>query len=369
MDLKDDADEATFRSALRDWLVANAATDDRRAWSRALYDAGYAGLTWPTEHGGAGLPARYQAILAEECARAGASDHHNVIGLNMVGPSLIRFGTPAQQATHLRRILTGEDLFCQGFSEPDAGSDLAAVRTRAVPVPGGYMITGEKVWSSYAHLADFCLLLARTGPEASRHAGLTCFLLNLRTAGVTVRPLRMITGDADFGQIVLDDVRVGDDAVLGEPGGGWRVAMTTLAHERGTFGITLTARLVRAFDRLLTTVRDVGAEHDPLVRRTVAELYVDVLALRHTGYRALSTMERSGMPGPESSVLKLHWSHTHQRLVAFAARLAAASGEPTWTAYWQHEQLRSRGNTLEGGTSEVLRGVIAEHVAGLPRSR
>jgi alkylation response protein AidB-like acyl-CoA dehydrogenase len=392
MDLRDTAEQAAFRTGLRDWLrrhrppagprsappsappaapPAARWAEDPRHWGKLLHEAGYAGLTWPTESGGAGLPASYQGIFAEECALAGAPDHHNVIGLNMVGPTLIRYGTASQRERHLGRILSGEHLFCQGFSEPDAGSDLAAVRTRATTVDGGFVVTGEKLWSSYAQLADYCLLLARTDPQAARHAGLTCFLLDMRAPGVTVRPLRMITGDADFGQIILDEVRLPAETVVGEVGAGWQVALTTLAHERGTFGITLTARLAVQFERLLATVRAVGAQHDPVVRQTVAQLYVDLEALRQTGYRALATVERTGAPGPESSVLKLHWSHTHQRLVAFAASLAdgASLAASAWAAYWQRERLRSRGNTIEGGTSEILRGIIAERVAGLPRSR
>jgi alkylation response protein AidB-like acyl-CoA dehydrogenase len=369
MELRDSPEQASFRAGLRDWLRSHApaGTGDPRYWGKLLHEAGYAGLTWPAAYGGAGLPATYQGIFAEECALAGAPDHHNVIGLNMVGPTLIRYGTPDQQARHLRRILSGEHLFCQGFSEPDAGSDLAAVRTNATTVDGGFVVSGEKVWSSYAHLADYCLLLARTEPASARHQGLTCFLLDMRASGVTFRPLRMITGDADFGQIVLDGVWLAADSVVGDAGAGWQVALTTLAHERGTFGITLTARLAVQFERLLATVRAVHAEADPVVRQTVAELYVELEALRQTGYRALATLQRTGAPGPASSVLKLHWSHTHQRLTAFAAELA--SSHPDWGAYWHRERLRSRGNTIEGGTSEILRGIIAERVAGLPRSR
>lgn len=333
-----------------------------------LHEAGYAGLTWPAEYGGAGLPATYQGIFAEECAQVGVPEHPNVIGVNMVGPTLIRYGTPAQREQHLRPILTGEQLFCQGFSEPAAGSDLAAVRTAAVRTAGGFVLTGEKTWSSYAHLADQCLLLARTDAAAPRNRGLTCFLLDMRAPGVTVRPIRMITGEATFALVHLDEVLVPADRVVGEVGAGWRVAMTTLTHERGTFAVTLVARLAVQFERLVATVRAVGATTDPAVRATVARLYADVEALRQTGHRVLSTMERPGAAGPDSAMLKLHWSHTHQRLVAFASELAGAPGGE-WAAYWQRERLRSRGNTIEGGTSEILRGIIAERVAGLPRSR
>ena len=383
MDLRDSPEQARFRARLREWLRhhAPATAPDQpptagpapREWGKLLQAAGYAGLTWPERHGGAGLSPSYQGILAEETALAGVPEQHNVIGLNMVGPTLIAYGTEAQQARHLPRILSGDDLFCQGFSEPDAGSDLAAVRTRALPDGDGFAVTGEKVWSSYALQADHCLLLARTDPDSSRHDGLTCFLLDLTAPGVTVRPLRMITGQADFGQIVLDGVHLPADSVVGKVGDGWRVAMATLAHERGTFGVSLTARLAAQFDRLLATVRAVGAVADPLVRQTVARLHTDLMGLRYLGYRALSTMETTGVPGPESSVLKLHWSQTHQRLVAFAVELLgpprADGATDGWHHYWHQQRLRSRGNTIEGGTSEILRGLVAERVAGLPRSR
>ena len=401
--------ESQFRADLRAWLragltgeqpgrgCANRAWDgDRawdaeqiRAWSTDLYQAGYVGLSWPTEYGGRGMPAVYQAIFAEESAAALAPDHINVIGLNMVGPAIIRYGTPEQKATYLPRILSGEVVFCQGFSEPDAGSDLAAIRTSArrqhassEPAENGYVLNGEKVWSSYAHTADRCLLLARTEADTPDHQALTCFLLDMRAPGVQVRPIRQISGDTDFSQIILTDAVTGADSMLGRIGEGWKVAMTTLAHERGIFGVTLTARLAADFGRLLQTAAAMGADLDPVMRRDIAELHVAVQGLRHTGYRALATLERTGLPGPESSVLKLRWSQANQQLCALAVRalswrgqgsgsdrLAGQDTRPRWAGYWQHELMRSRASSIEGGTSEILRGVIAERVLGLPRSR
>ncbi|MBW4721843.1 acyl-CoA dehydrogenase family protein [Saccharothrix obliqua] len=379
MRLDDSDEERAFRSELRAWLrtAVPAAPDglppqwtdgELRAWSAALHEAGYAGLTWPVEHGGRGLSPAYQAVFAEESALAEAPDQANVIGLNMVGPSIIAHGSEAQRAHHLPRILSGETTFCQGFSEPEAGSDLAALRTRATPVPGGYLLNGHKLWSSYAHLADHCLLLARTDPDAPRHRGLSCFLLDLRAPGVEVRPLRKLSGDDSFSEIVLRDVFTPADSVLGAPGDGWRVAMTTLAHERGTFGIALTARLAVQHARLRRTITAFGADRDPVVRREFAELHVELEGLRHTGYRALATLLRTGEPGPESTVVKLGWSRANQRLTALACRVAARADHP-WYAHWTRERLRARTNTIEGGTSEVLLGVIAERVLGLPRSR
>jgi alkylation response protein AidB-like acyl-CoA dehydrogenase len=385
MRLGDSKDQAVFRARLREWLRAHVpptpsgaprgwAAEDLRTWSKSLWEAGYAGLTWPVEHGGRGLSPAYQAIYAEESALAEAPDHVNVIGLNMVGPVIIRYGTEEQKATYLPRILSGETIFCQGFSEPDAGSDLASVRTRARPESGGYRVDGEKVWSSYAHIADYCLLLARTDPDAAKHRGLTCFLLDMRTPGVRVRPLRQMSGDTDFNQIILTGALAPGASVIGPIGDGWRVALATLAHERGTFGITLTARLAVQLDRLVQTAAAAGADRDSLVRREIADLHVQLQGLRFTGYRALAALERTGEPGPESSILKLRWSQANQRLSALALRLlgpAAAVAGPAafWGGYWQHHGLRARANSIEGGTSEILRGIVAERVLGLPRSR
>jgi alkylation response protein AidB-like acyl-CoA dehydrogenase len=383
--------ESQFRAELRGWLRARMPAGPKgggpgpawdagqaRAWSRSLHQAGYVGLSWPAEYGGRGLPAVYQAIFAEESARARAPEHNNVIGLNMVGPAIIRYGTPEQKATYLPRILSGETVFCQGFSEPGAGSDLAAIRTSARRTgEGGYEVNGEKLWSSYAHAADMCLLLARTDPGASGHEALTCFLLDMRAPGVQVRPITKISGDADFSQIILTGALTPAGSVLGPVGEGWKVAMTTLAHERGTFGVTLAARLAADYARLVRTAAAAGADRDPAMRRELAELYVAVQGLRHTGYRALATLERAGVPGPESSVLKLRWSQAHQQLCGLAVRALSrrdpAAGDQDAMAcragYWQRELLRSRASSIEGGTSEILRGVIAERVLGLPRSR
>lgn len=383
--LGDDEDEREFRVNLRNWLEATVPactgglpparkSEESRAWSKALWTAGYARINWPAEHGGRGLSAAYQAIFAEESALADAPDHGNVIGMNMVGPTILRYGTDEQKRTFLPRILSGESMFCQGFSEPDAGSDLASLRTTGVAGPGRFVLNGEKVWSSYAHLADWCLLLARTEPDAPKHQGLTCFVVDVKTQGISVRPLRQASGDADFNQIVLRDVVVPATAVLGERGDGWRVAMTTLAHERGTFGITLTARLTVQLDRLVRTAKALGMHDDRAVRHEIAELYVETQALRYTGYRALAALERTRRPGPESSVLKLRWSEANQQLCALATRLlganaACAGPSAFWGGYWQKQRLRSRTNTIEGGTSEILRGVIAERVLDLPLSR
>jgi alkylation response protein AidB-like acyl-CoA dehydrogenase len=387
MDFRDTADEAAFRAELRGWLADNLPADwsERepvagrwdeafsREWTRKLAAAGYAGLTWPREYGGASAPYSYQGIYLEETARAQAPDHIGVIGLGMAGPTIIVHGRPDQKDFFLRRILTGEIVFCQGFSEPGSGSDLASLRTQAVLDGDHYVVNGQKVWSSFAHIADWCILLTRSEPGSAKHAGLTYLLVDMHSPGVEVRPLRQITGDPEFNEIFFTDVRVPVGNVLGEVGRGWQVAMTTLLHERGTLGFALTARLEQLFGRLLETARRVGAD-DPVVRDRVAALYVDLQGLRYTNYRALTTLMKTGVPGPEGSVAKLHWSEANQRLTTLAVELLGPAGQLDreggfWTGFWSYQQLRSRGNTIEAGTSEILRNIIAERVVGLPRSR
>jgi alkylation response protein AidB-like acyl-CoA dehydrogenase len=393
MDFRDTPEEAGFRAGLRAWLrdslpagwagreprAGRGDEAEARAWSRTLFEAGYAGLTWPKRYGGQGAPYSFQAILLEELARAEAPDHAGIIGLGMAGPTLMAHGTEAQRSRHLEKILSAEEIFCQGFSEPGAGSDLAALRTRAVRDGDEFVLDGQKVWSSFAHLADWCILLARTNPDAPRHRGLTYFLVDMRAPGVEVRPLRQLTGDPEFNEIFLTGVRVPAEQVVGEVDGGWAVAMTTLLHERGTLGFALTARLEVLLRKLVALARTPdgsgrAAADDPLVRDRIARQWVDLQSLRYTNYRALTSLVRTGVPGPEGSVAKLHWSESNQRLTKLALELlgpeAQLDGEgAVWNGYWQYQQLRSRGNTIEAGTSEVLRNIVAERVLGLPRSR
>jgi alkylation response protein AidB-like acyl-CoA dehydrogenase len=380
VDLRDTPEEAQFRAELRAWVDANLPEDKRggrggaqrfddpfmREWSRKLYAAGYAGLTWPKEYGGAGAPNSFQAILYEELAAAQAPPHIGVIGLGMAGPTIIAHGTDEQKARYLQPLLAADEIWCQGFSEPDAGSDLAAARTRAERRGDVYVVNGQKVWSSFAHIADFCILVTQSDPEAPRYRNLTYLLVDMHAPGVEVRPLRQITGEAEFNEIFFSDVEVPAESRLGEEGEGWQVAMTTLLHERATLGFALAASYDALFGRLLEEAR----ERDPgaFVRDGLAREWIELQALRYTNYRALATYERTGIPGPEGSGVKLRWSEANQRLTKLARDLRGADGilDDGW---WNHQQLRSRGNTIEAGTSEVLRNIVAERVLGLPRSR
>lgn len=393
MDFRDTTEEAGFRAELRDWLRTSLPADwaerdpevgrfddaESRAWSRKLYGAGYAGLTWPKEYGGGGAPYPYQGIFLEETARAGSPAHIGGIGLGMAGPTIIAHGTDAQKEQHLAKILSGETIFCQGFSEPGSGSDLASVRTRADRHGDEFVVNGQKVWSSYAHIADYCILLTRSEPGSEKHCGLTYLLLDMHSPGVEVRPLRQITGDPEFNEIFLNDVRVPVDNVVLEIGAGWQVAMTTLLHERGTLGFALTAQLETALLRLVKLARVADARgrrpaDDAVIRDRIAQLWIDLQALRYTNYRALTSLIKTTVPGPEGSIAKLHWSEANQRLTKLALEIegpaAQLDGESgIWNGYWQYQQLRSRGNTIEAGTSEILRNIIAERVVGLPRGR
>ncbi len=269
MDLRDSPDEAAFREQVRSWLADNLPADPGPEWSRKLYEAGYAGLTWPQEYGGRGEPYSHQAIALEEFAKAGAPNHMNVIALGMAGPTIMVHGTDEQKQRYLAKMLSSEEIWCQGFSEPGAGSDLSAVRTRIEPRDDGFTVNGQKVWSSLAHLADFCILVGRSDPESERHAGLTYVIVDMHAPGVEVRPLRQITGEAEFNEIFFTDVHVPRENLLGDVGGGWQVAMTTLLHERGTLGFALTGVLDSQVQRLVALAKEraAGRPDHPRPRR------------------------------------------------------------------------------------------------------
>jgi alkylation response protein AidB-like acyl-CoA dehydrogenase len=386
VDLRDTPEEAAFRDKLRGWLEQNLPDEleghpggasrfegpEVRAWSRALYEAGYAGLTWPKEYGGGGAPYTFQAIFLEEMARAEAPPHVGVIGLGMAGPTIIAHGTEEQKSRYLAPILSADEIWCQGFSEPGAGSDLAGVRTSAKLDGDHFTVDGQKVWSSFAHIADWCILLTRSDPDSTRHAGLTYLIVDMHAPGVEVRPLTQLTGEAEFNEIFFTGVEVPAENVLGEIGGGWQVAMTTLLHERGTLGFALQAALEVQVRKLVVLARDRGA--DPILRDRIAREWTEMQALRLTNYRALSQLVKTGIPGPEGSVAKLVWSEANQRVTKLALELlgpdaALGADNAPYGGYWQYQQLRSRGNTIEAGTSEILRNIVAERVLGLPRSR
>src|SRR5947209_9402043 len=276
--------------------------DYLKHWQRKLYEGGWAGISWPKAYGGRGASLMEQVVFWQEMALAQAPPLANVLGLGIIGPTIIAFGTEAQKQRHLAKILSAEEIWCQGFSEPGAGSDLAAVRTRVERSGDVYLVNGQKVWSSYAHIADFCILVGLGDPQAPRYKGLTYVIVDMQAPGVEVRPLRQITGEAEFNEIFFTDVQVPVENRLGDEGEGWQVAMTTLLHERATLGFALTATLDALFGRVLEEAdqRDPG----PLVREALAREWIELQALRYTNYRALGTYERTGMPGPEGPGVK-----------------------------------------------------------------
>ncbi len=380
MDFRDTPEEATFRSELRTWLEANlradlaghADLDARRAWNRALFEAGYAGLTWPKEFGGRGLGPGYQAVFFEEEARVQAPGLIGDAGIGMAGPTILAYGTELQRAQHVQPILSAAELWCQGFSEPEAGSDLAGVRTSARLDGGLFIVDGQKVWSTLADRADFCLLLARSDAGSLGHEGLTYLIVDMRSPGIEVRPVRQLTGAAEYAEIFFSGVEVPVANVLGDVGDGWNVAMTTLLHERATLGFALVARLDSTVRRLLSLARDRGATQAQ--REVIGRAWAELQGLRITAYRSLAALTETGTPGAEGSIIKLNWSEASQRLTALALELLGPDAQllgdnAPYGGTWQRDHLRSRANTIEAGTSEILRSIVAERVLGLPRSR
>jgi alkylation response protein AidB-like acyl-CoA dehydrogenase len=378
--------EKAFRDEVRDWLRANCpawadsgdeAADEpgqgwlekRVAWQRKLYEAGYVGLNWPPEYGGRGATLMEQLIFSQEMVEARAPDPINVIGLGMGGPVIIHHGTDEQKRRYLGKILSAEEIWCQGFSEPNAGSDLSALQTRAVDAGDHYLVTGQKVWTTLAQVSRWCMLLARERQEANPRHGLTYLLVDMRSPGIEVRPLVQITGEAEFNEVFFNEVRVPKTQVLGEAGQGWEVAITTLLHERGTLGAALASRAAITARELVDFIRTTGRGEDRLTRQQVAQHYIESRILQLNGYRAVTQLMKVGIPGPEGSIMKLFFSELNQRMQETAIDAMGPAGLVSNGGRWQYGFLRSRANTIEAGTSEVLRNILAERVLGLPRSR
>jgi alkylation response protein AidB-like acyl-CoA dehydrogenase len=391
MDFAFSPEDERFREALRSWLAAHAPEraervphDDAslaeevaflRAWQRRLHAAGYVGLLWPREYGGRGAPPTQQAILNAELARARAPQPINRVGINNTGPTLIAHGTEEQKRRLLPPILSADEIWCQLFSEPGAGSDLAALRTRAEADGDDFVVTGQKVWTSYAQWAKWGILLARTDPQAPKHRGITYLILDMESPGITIRPLRQITGSTEFSEVFLEAVRVPRANVLGTVNGGWEIAMTTLAHERGT-GFAFKEQVLQriAVEELVRLARARGRAADPVVRQEVARGWIDVEVMRLLNCRTLTRLERGQEPGPESSLVKLFWASLTQRLHQLAlelegpyAQLVAGSARAVDDGRWQQAFLWSRVGAIAGGTSEVQANIIAQRVLGLPR--
>jgi alkylation response protein AidB-like acyl-CoA dehydrogenase len=378
VDLTLSPSEQAFRDELRAWLAGNhpgqepkgddESFDFRREWQRKLHAAGYAGLSWPREYGGRGATLVEQAIFGEEMARAKAPSPVNVLGLVMGGPVVIAHGTEEQKQRYLEPILSGDEIWCQGFSEPDSGSDLASLRTRAVPSNGDWVVTGQKVWTTYAHRAKWCMLVARTDPDAPKHQGLTYFLMDMEQDAVQVRPLRQITGEAEFNELFMEEARIPDENVVGGVGNGWAVAITTLMHERAGLGASSAAGVRIALDQLKELARQRGVADDPLVRQRIAQLTIEAELLRLNSWRGLTRIMKDGVPGPEGSLPKWQWAEVNQGLTELAMEIRGDEG-PVRDSEWTYRFLRARANSIEGGTTEILKNIVAERVLGLPKLR
>jgi alkylation response protein AidB-like acyl-CoA dehydrogenase len=396
MDFDFTPEQQAFRAEVRAWLAANVPADlkgrgfaatrgDReqvarlRGWQRTLQRAGYVGIDWPVEYGGRGASLLEQILLYEEMSRAEAPQPLNRGGLSMLGPTLMKHGTPAQRARHLDKILTAEEIWCQGFSEPNAGSDLANLQTRAVLDGDAYVLNGQKVWTSMGHVADWGFFLVRTDPAAAKHKGITFMLIDMKTPGITIRPLRQITGEAEFNETFLDNVRVPAANVVGKVNEGWGVALTTLAYERDVLTFIRHISLRTALHRLMELARRTDragrpAALDPVIRQRVADIVIGERLLQLAGYRSLTRILQGGAPGPEGSTAKLFWSLLDQDLAELATQVIGPysqikAGHPLAPdeGQWEFYELLARGSGIRAGTSEILRNILGERVLGLPK--
>jgi len=390
VDLGFTKEEESFRDEVRGWLDDNLPAEWRhrgvggyredddedlqRRWQRMLHEGGWLKLGWPKSAGGRGATPVMQAIYQEEMAKAGAPVILGRLGVTLLAPTLLGYGSQWQKDQYIDRILSGEIIFCQGFSEPDAGSDLAGLRTRAERKNGKWVLNGQKTWSSGAHYADRSFLLARTSTDGEPHKGIGFFLVDMHQPGVEVRRIRQMTGGGEFSEIFLSGAEVEDRDLVGEPGDGWKIAMAVFGFERG--GLAQAARFERAVNELAALARDHGAGADPMTRQRVAQAQIDAHVFKVVGLRNLTRAQHGQAPGPEASLTKLYWSEMDKRLQEIAVGLQGAYGalapESPYAledGRWQYGWMWSQAETIYAGSSEIQRNIIAERVLGLPRGR
>ncbi len=386
-------DDQAYRAKFLNWLSENipsTTNDDTpedwheqaeiyRKFQRKLFDAGYAGIHWPKEYGGQSGTLMQHIIVTEELSTNYSWKVFDSLSMGLVGPTLLSRGTEEQKKEFIPKILSGEHIWCQGFSEPNAGSDLANLRTSAVRVEGHYIVNGQKVWTSLGHVADFCIVVVRTDPSVSKHKGLSYLLVDMKSQGVTVRPIKQITGQAEYNEIFFDNVEVPIDRLVGKENEGWLIAITTLMFERIMNEITILPKLQKSLDRLIAfannTIRN-GRPilKDPVYRQKIALLQVDLEVMRLNQYRNLSTLLKGEMPGPEGSIGKIFWSELNQRMQETALEIMGPYGQLMKGSKFAKDNgkfafdfLRARGNTIEGGTTEIQKNIIGERVLGLPK--
>jgi alkylation response protein AidB-like acyl-CoA dehydrogenase len=384
VDFDDSQEEAAFRSEVRAFMRQNAPerepgqlstshsfsdfdeifVTEGKKWQRRIYDGGYAGITWPLQYGGRGGTFVEAMIFRQEEAGVDVASGLFAVGIGMAGPTIINHGTDEQRRRYLPAMLKGEEVWCQLFSEPGAGSDLASLSTRAVRDGDEWVVNGQKVWSSGAHHSDMGILLARTDPDLPKHRGITFFILDMRTPGIEVRPLRQMTGGATFNEVFLTDVRVPVDNVVGEINGGWRTTMTTLANERGTGGGT------SSFPQVLSLARDCGATGDAVIRQRLVGCFIGQEIARYLGFRIQTALSK-GVSSPETSVAKLHFALVAKETVELSMSLEGARGMLIGDAApaggsWQQQFLTAPSYRIAAGSDEVQRNIIGERVLGLP---
>jgi hypothetical protein len=381
MDFTYPAEAEEFRKEFRTWLDEEYTDEFRadglgfsmemdeerlaamRAWNRKLADARFAAISWPEEYGGRGAGIMEQVVFAEEMHRSGAPGTLNPLGLSNIAPAIIEFGTDEQKERFLPRMLRGDDIWCQGFSEPNSGSDLASLQCRAELDGDHFVVNGQKTWNTLGHLANWCELLVRTDPDAPKHRGISCLLVDMTLPGVEVRPLITITGEKEFNEIFFTDVRVPVDAVLGPLHDGWRVAMTTLAYERGTVA-NLHLGLRGKIQRLIDDAAEVGALDDPVKRQALAALYLEGELLKLVSERAISGAMHGRPMGPEGSIAKLVWSEAEQHVGEVAGDVLGADAN---SGAWGRDRVYMRALTIAGGTTQVNKNILALRILGLPR--
>jgi alkylation response protein AidB-like acyl-CoA dehydrogenase len=376
------AEVEQFRSQLRDWLSANltdeliaarrppgrddVAFDMLRAWNRTMADAGWAAVSWPPEYGGRGATVLEQLVYTEETTRARAPMPLNVIGMNNIAPAIMQYGTESQKTTLLPRMMRADDIWCQGMSEPEAGSDLASLRTRAVRDGDNFVVNGQKIWTSLGHRAQWCQLYVRTDPDAPKHKGISCLIVDMRLPGIEVRPLVTLNGDTDFAEVFFHDVLVPADALLGPLNAGWQVATTTLSHERAG-AARLYAEMQVRLEELVDdfAAAETGALDDPVTLRRLAEIAVRIKFLEVLCQRSISATLHGGDAFGSASLAKTVWGEIGQELAALAFDVLGTGGKD---GRWGDYRLTSRSLTIAGGTTQINKNITAQRVLGLPRS-
>jgi alkylation response protein AidB-like acyl-CoA dehydrogenase len=392
VDLQFSEEDESFRAEAREWLTAaldgefavvrgrggpgdeHSLFEERLAWERALGAAGWTCLSWPKEYGGRDVTLLQQVIFYEEYARAGGPGRVGIVGEGLIGPTILHFGTDEQKRRFLPKIASGEELWCQGYSEPNAGSDLANISTRAelVDGPSGqeWVVSGQKVWTSLAHWAEWCFVLARTDRDAPRHRGISYLLVPMDQPGVEIRPIEQITGDSEFNEVFFDEARTRADLVVGEVNGGWRVAMGTLAFERGALTLGQQLSFVNEWREILGRARESGRAADPVFRQRIAQAWIELEIMRYTALRGLTAMAKGEMT-PVTSISKLFWATMHRSLGELALEALGpyaeiADGPPYDLSAFQRLFLYSRADTIYGGSNEIQRNIVGERVLGLP---